>query len=100
MVSAGAPEGYVVPTPQVAPVVLLCYGTGIVYYIMTQVLCTILCHGYFSIQIPIIYCQNKPLLYYEATVYMLFINKICLNQNKPLIYYVATVYMLFINKIC
>ena len=34
MVSAGAPEGYVVPTPQVAPVVLLCYGTGIVYYII------------------------------------------------------------------
>jgi hypothetical protein len=52
------------------------------------------------LQIPVIYCQNKPLLYYEATVYMLFINKICLNQNKPLIYYVATVYMLFINKIC
>jgi hypothetical protein len=30
LVSAGAPEGYGVPTPQVTPVVLLCYGTGIV----------------------------------------------------------------------
>jgi hypothetical protein len=41
-VNTVAPEELAVPAPLVAPVVLLCYNTGMLYCIMTQVLCTIL----------------------------------------------------------
>ena len=36
-----------IPAPLVAPVVLLFYDTGTLYYSMTHVLCTILLHRYF-----------------------------------------------------
>jgi hypothetical protein len=69
----------------VAPVVLLYYDTGILYYIMTQVFCTILWHRYYVLYYDtgIVYYITIPVfcnilwhryfeIYYETCIFVLY----------------------------
>ena len=50
-----------IPAPLVAPVVLLFYDTGTLYYSMTHVLCTILRHSY------VVLYYDTVIMYYIMT---------------------------------
>jgi hypothetical protein len=80
LVSAGAPEGYGVPTPQVTPVVLLCYGTGIVYYI--------------------IYYDTGVVYYIMTGVFVIYYNTgVCTILWQRCLYYIMTeVFVLYYDK--